>query len=79
MSNGNPLANIGRANDPTLPRRVVAGSTAEFALPGIGLRQILANTGALNTATRRQSLANVGSMRNKLIGLGLDPNDPDVI
>jgi hypothetical protein len=75
MANGNPLANIGRANDPTLPQRTVAASTAASALPGIGLKQILTNQGGL----QRQGLANVGSMRNKIIGLGYDPDDPDVM
>jgi hypothetical protein len=75
MANGNPLANIGRANDPTLAPRVVAGSTAAAGLPGIGLKQILANQGGL----RRQGLANVGSMRNKIMQLGFDPDDPDVM
>jgi len=75
MANGNPLANIGRANDPTLPQRTVDASAAASKLPGIGLRQILTNQGAY----RKQGLANVGSMRNKLIGLGFDPDDPDVM
>jgi hypothetical protein len=78
MANGNPLANIGRANDPTLPKRVEAGSTAEFALPGIFGKQSLAN---LQSGINSRNTA-LGAMQRKLIELGLppeyasNPNDP---
>jgi hypothetical protein len=78
MANGNPLANIGRANDPTLAPRTVAASTAASALPGILGKQSLAN---LQSGINSRNTA-LGAMQRKLIELGLppeyasNPNDP---
>ena len=75
MAEINPLASVGRSRDKSATQRTINEAKVAAELPGIGLKQILAN----QAARRKGAAANTNATRNKLIGMGLNPDDPDVM
>jgi hypothetical protein len=68
MAEINPLAFAGRSIDDTLGKRLQTAAAAADALPKTIVDRTLANRGAM----AKQGLANIGSLTNKLAGLGIN-------